>query len=95
MKALQGITYAEAVNKVSREKIVFKSANNVTQEANNETKERPCRSYEKIVAKKYMLIMNKNVFVLFMVEVINCSAQTERKTGKIKIIIKAAEISWG
>ncbi len=31
-----------------------------------------------------MLIMNKNEFVLFMVEVINCSAQTERKTGKVK-----------
>ncbi len=28
--------------------------------------------------------MNKNEFVLFMVEVINCSAQTERKTGKVK-----------
>ncbi len=38
-----------------------------------------------------MLIMNKNEFVLFVVEVINLSAQTERKTGKVKIIIKAAE----
>lgn len=38
-----------------------------------------------------MLIMSKNEFVSFMVEVINCSAQTERKTGKIEIIVKAAE----
>ncbi len=38
-----------------------------------------------------MLIMNKNEFVLFVVEVIHLSAQTERKTGKVKIIIKAAE----
>lgn len=43
------------------------------------------------MAKKDVLIMSKNEFVLFMVEVINCSAQTERKTGKIKIIVKAAE----
>ncbi len=43
------------------------------------------------MAKKDLLIMSKNDFVLFMVEVINCSAQTERKTGKIKIILKAAE----
>lgn len=83
MKALQGITYAEAVKKVSKEKIVCKPANNETKEANNETKDRPCRSCEKIVGKKDVLIMSKNEFVLFMVEVINCSARTERKTGKI------------
>lgn len=31
------------------------------------------------------------MFVLFMVVVVNCSAQTEKKTEKIKIIVKAAE----
>ena len=29
--------------------------------------------------------------MLFMVDVINCSAQTEKKTEKIKIIVKSAE----
>lgn len=93
VKALQGITYAEAVKTVSREKIVYKPANNETKDrpANDETKDRSCGNCEKFVAKKDVLIMSKNEFVLFMVEVINCSAQTERKTGKIKIIVKAAE----
>lgn len=37
------------------------------------------------------MIVNKKRFVLFMVEVINCTAQTERRTEKIQIIVKAAE----
>jgi len=30
-------------------------------------------------------------FVAFMVEVVNCSAQTESRTERIKIIVRAAE----
>lgn len=37
------------------------------------------------------MIVTKRNFVLFMVEVINCTAQTERRTEKLQIIVKAAE----
>lgn len=37
------------------------------------------------------MIVSKKSFVLFMAEVINCSAQTERRTEKIQIIVRAAE----
>lgn len=51
VKALQGITYAEAVKKVSREKIVYKSTNKETKEANVETKDIPCGGCGNMVAK--------------------------------------------
>lgn len=45
--------------------------------------------------------MDKKEFLLFMVEVLNCSAQTESKTEKIKIIVNSAgkylgikDVSW-
>lgn len=41
--------------------------------------------------KQDVLTIGKTEFVLFMVEVINCSGQTDKKTEKIKIIVKAAE----
>ena len=42
--------------------------------------------------KKDTLIVGKNEFILFMVEVMNCSSQTNKKNrDKIKIIVKAAE----
>ena len=37
------------------------------------------------------LEVGKMEFVSFMAEVINCSAQTESRTERIKIIIRAAE----
>jgi len=37
------------------------------------------------------MIVSKKSFVLFMAEVINCTAQTERRTEKIQIIVRAAE----
>ena len=36
-------------------------------------------------------MVDKEKFVAFMVEVINCTAQTDSKTVRIKIIIKAEE----
>lgn len=80
VRSLQGITYAEAVKKVSKEKPDLK-----------ENKSGSCGKCETIEAKEDLLVMGKNEFVLFMVEVINCSAQTDRKTEKIKIIVKSAE----
>lgn len=47
--------------------------------------------------KEDALIVNKNEFVLFMVEVINWTAQTSSKTEKIKIIVNINNIkglSW-
>lgn len=42
-----------------------------------------------------MLTASKNDFVVFMVDVINCSAQTDKKTEKLKIIVKSAETYLG
>lgn len=41
--------------------------------------------------KEDTLIVCKSDFVLFMVDAINYTAQTDKKTEKIKIIVKAAE----
>lgn len=49
----------------------------------------PCKGCHRV--KEDTLIVGKKDFVLFMVEVINCSAQTTKKTEKIKIILKSAE----
>lgn len=38
-----------------------------------------------------IMLVSKRNFVLFMVEVINCTAQTERRSEKLRIIVKAAE----
>lgn len=37
------------------------------------------------------LIVEKKKCIAFMVEVINCTAQTDSRTARIKIILKAAE----
>lgn len=37
------------------------------------------------------LIVGKKIFIAFMAEVINCTAQTDSRTARIKIILKAAE----
>lgn len=56
-----------------------------------ESNRRPCEDCAKQHMKEDMLIVGKNEIVLFMVELINCSVQTNRKTKKIKIIVRAAE----
>lgn len=40
---------------------------------------------------KETLIVSKNNFVLFMAEIVNCSAQTSSRTERIKIIVRSAE----
>ena len=95
VKVSQGISYAEAVKKVKQ----TDAPKPVAVESNH----RPCGGIAKAKAdiSDDMLMVGKNEFVLFMVEVINCSAQASRKTEKIKIIVRAAEkylglegISW-
>ncbi len=51
----------------------------------------PLGGCDKVAVKEDMLTVGKSEFVLFMVDVINCSAQTDRRTEKIKIIVKSAE----
>ena len=48
-----------------------------------------CAKCDKL--KVETLIVSKGDFVLFMAEIINCSAQTSSRTERIKIIVKAAE----
>lgn len=45
--------------------------------------------------KKDALVMNKYDFVLFIVVVINCTAQTDNKTDKVQIIVKTADKHLG
>lgn len=72
--------YAEAAKKVTGREMKRVSAETTHVEA--------CKGCHK---KEDTLIVGKNEFILFMVDIINCSAQTDRKTEKIKIIVKSAE----
>lgn len=45
--------------------------------------------------KEETIIANKNDFVFFMVEIINCSVQSKSRNERIKIIIKSAEKHLG
>ncbi len=56
-----------------------------------ESNNRPCAGCDETAVREEMLIVGKSEFVLFMVDVINCSAQMDRKTEKIKIIVKSAK----
>ena len=71
-RVAQGIGYAEAVKKVS---------SNITeatrQIGNKITVVGKYKSCDKL--KEETLIVNKNDFVLFMAEIINCSAQTQSR----------------
>ena len=84
VRVAQGIGYAEAVKKVS---------SNITeatrQIGNKITVVGKYKSCDKL--KEETLIVNKNDFVLFMAEIINCSAQTQSRNERIKIIVKSAE----
>ena len=83
VKTLQGVTYAEAVRKVG----VQSNGSNDKMAGRHEI--RACEGCREI--KEDTLIVEKRQFILFMVEAINCTAQTDKKTEKIKIIVKAAE----
>lgn len=78
------LSYAEAVKKVdSRKKKESEEKELWKDRTRNEEKESKKSDDTMIVSKKS--------FVLFMAEVINCSAQTERRTEKIPIIVRAAD----
>lgn len=84
------LSYAEAVKLVerrSKEKVEEgnKRGQNVS-EARVQIREEGVRE-----VREDVLGVSKKNFVLFMAEVINCTAQTEKRTEKIQIIVKAAE----
>lgn len=85
VKVKNNVTYAEAVKVVNARR---KSRGTESREygRREEEAERSGRG-----VKDDTMLVNKKSFVLFMVEVINCTAQTERRTEKIQIILKAAE----
>lgn len=86
IKVVQGISYAEAAKKVSGNVTVDKQSETSRKEMNQGMK---CQGCNKL--KEETLIVKKNDFVMFMAEIINCSAQTKSRNERIKIIVKSAE----
>lgn len=82
VRITEGLTYAEATQKTKH-----------NQQSQSEVKvqERTDNTLDRSKAKEDRLVIGKLEFVSFMAEVVNCSAQTESRTERIKIIIRAAE----
>lgn len=78
----EGLSYSEAVKKVGN-----------TLESGDKGKGIPQQKMETAQGKtkENFGIKNNVAFVTFIAEVVNCSAQTESRTERIRIIIKAAE----
>ncbi|CAJ1066432.1 uncharacterized protein LOC113119923 [Xyrichtys novacula] len=83
MKTLHGITYAEAARRV---RVQATESNARTTERQEVRAHEGCKRI-----KEDTMVVGKRDFILFMVEVVNCTAQTDKKTEKIKIIVRAAE----
>ncbi|XP_067281993.1 uncharacterized protein [Pseudorasbora parva] len=83
VKAVQGISYAEAARKVPGIVTMVRQPGNRSKEMNM------CQGCDKL--KEETLIVKRNDFVMFMAEIINCSAQTKSRNERIKIIVKSAE----
>lgn len=83
VKATQGISYAEAAKKVSGDAQVTRQNDTRNKDAGK------CVGCDKV--KEETLIVNKNDFVFFMADIVNCSAQTKSRNERIKIIVKSAE----
>lgn len=75
VKIQTGVSYAEAARKVPVQPTV-----QLNKTAAVEARSSACQGCSKI--KEDTLLMRKDDFVLFMVEVINCTAQAERKMEK-------------
>lgn len=83
IKVTTGVTYAEAARKVP---VVPKKVS-VTPLVSKSNP--PCLSCRKI--NDDTLIIEKEAFLLFVADVINCSVQAKGNTERIRIIVKAAE----
>lgn len=90
-KSEHNVSYAQAVKKVQNEQ-----ENRMSSERSNaiETSNRRAeRSKTSVDAD--MLMISKVSFIAFIAEVINCTAQTNKRTEKLKIIISAAARQLG
>lgn len=74
----QGVSYAEAAKVVSGSIQVTKQ-----NDAKNKDAEK-CKRCDKL--KEETLLVSKNDFVLFMADIMNCSAQASSRNERIKII---------
>lgn len=83
IRVSQGMSYAEATKAVSGSIQVTKQ--NVVKNKDAEQ----CKRCDKL--KEETLLVSKNDFVLFMADIINCSAQSGSRNERIKIIVKSAE----
>lgn len=83
LRTSQGLSYAEAAKRL----VTQPNKNNMrTINAENNTM-KPCEGCSKIEEDTLTVFFKKSDFILFMVDVINCSAQTDKNTEKIKIIV--------
>lgn len=80
----EGISYGEAVKKVKQTEVGQGNGTSVLMNKNS----RPSSQHK---LNEDFLKIGKAEFMTFLAEVINCAAQTESRTERIKIIIKAAE----
>ncbi len=90
-KSEYNVSYAQAVKKVQNEK-----GNRMSYGGSNaiETPNRETERYKPDVDAS-MLMVSKVSFIAFIAEVINCTAQTNKRTEKLKIIISAAARQLG
>lgn len=85
-KGKNNLTYAEAVKVINGRN----RQSRTDRMENGKGGEGTGRIVEGRIPEDTMIVSKRN-FVLFMVEVINFTAQTERRTEKLQIIVKAAE----
>lgn len=83
VKATQGISYAEAAKKVSGDAQVTRQHDTRNKDAGK------CGGCDEL--KEETLTVNKKDFVFFMADTVSCSAQTESRNERIKIIVQSAE----
>lgn len=90
-KSEHNVSYAQAVKKVQNEQ-----GNRISYEISKAT-ETPNKGTEryKTNVDASMLMISKVSFIAFIAEVINCTAQTNKRTEKLKIIISAAARQLG
>lgn len=81
VRADKGLSYAEALKRVEQETKTKEKVELAPQVRNK------CQ----IEKEKNVLEVEKVSFIAFIAEVINCSAQTDSRTERIKIIAKVAE----
>ena len=83
IRVSQGVSYAEAAKAVSGSIQVTKQNDTKNKGVGN------CKRCDKL--KEETLLVSKNDFVLFMADIINCSAQSGSQNERIKIIVRSAE----